>query len=108
VDYYAALLVDGLPASTVRRSVRIEQHAVLLLGLVVGLAVGLVLVIATAPRIGLGGQVGALASAPHPVAVAAGLALTAVLGLVAGVLVARAIRDSVVGFRLVEQGWRST
>jgi hypothetical protein len=108
VDYYAALLVDGLPATTVRRSVEIEQQAVLVLGLVGGLLVGLVLMAATASGIGLGGQAGALAMPPQPAAVIAGVGGTAALGLIGGLTIAGMVRRGVVGFRLVEQGWRAT
>jgi hypothetical protein len=108
VDYYAALLVDGLPATTVRRSVEIEQQAVLVLGLIGGLLVGLVLMAATASGIGLGGQAGALAMPPQPAAVIAGVGGTAALGLIGGLTIAGMVRRGVVGFRLVEQGWRAT
>jgi hypothetical protein len=108
VDYYAALLVDGLPATTVRRSVEIEQRAVLLLGMTTGLVIGLVLVLATGSSIGLGGQAGALAVAPQPAAVIAGLVVAAALGLSGGTVIGGAVRSGVVGFRLVEQGWRAT
>jgi hypothetical protein len=107
-DYYAALLVDGLPATTVRRSVEIEQQAVLVVGLVVGLLIGLVLVLATASGIGLGGQAGALATAPGLAAVIVGAVVTAVLGLVGGLTIAGGVRRGVVDFRLVERGWRAT
>jgi hypothetical protein len=107
-DYYAALLVDGLPATTVRRSVEIEQRTVLLIGMATGLVLGLVLVLATGSSIGLGGQAGALAVAPQPAAVIAGLVVTAALGLIGGTVLGGAVRRGVVGFRLVEQGWRAT
>lgn len=105
VDHYASLLVDGLPADTVRRSVEIEQHAVLIDGLVAGVAIGLVLVLATASGIA---QPGVIASAPPPAAIAIGLIVTAAAGLLAGRLVGRLVRSHVVGFRLVERGWRVT
>jgi FtsX-like permease family len=108
VDYYAALLVDGLPAKTVRRSVEIEQQAILVLGLAAGLAIGLVLLVATASGVGLGGQAGALAAAPQPAAVIAGAGGTAALGLIGGLVIAGLVRRGIVGFRLVEQGWRVT
>jgi hypothetical protein len=108
VDYYAALLVDGLPATTVRRSVEIEQQAVLVLGLGGGLVIGLALLLATASGVGLGGQAGALAVAPQVASVIAGIAGTAGLGLIGGLVIASVVRRSVVGFQLVEQGWRST
>ncbi len=100
VDYYAALLVDGLPAAAVRRSIEIEQNSVLLLGLGVGIAIGLILVVATASA---GGQSGVALGA-----VAAGLTATAAIGLAAGCTIAWLVRRHVVGFRLVEHGWRAT
>jgi hypothetical protein len=108
VDYYAALLVDGLPATTVRRSVEIEQQAVLVLGLAAGLVIGLVLLLATASGVGLGGQAGALAVAPRMASVVAGVGATVAFGLIGGLFMASMVRRRVVGFRLVEQGWRST
>lgn len=108
VDYYAALLVDGLPATTVRRSVEIEQQAILVLGLAAGLAIGLVLLLATASGIGLGGQAGALAAAPQAAAVIAGVGGTAALGIIGGLVIAGVVRRGAVGFRLVELGWRAT
>jgi hypothetical protein len=108
VDYYAALLVDGLPATTVRRSVEIEQQAVLVLGLAAGLVIGMILLAATASGIGLGGQAGVLAAPPQPAAVIAGVGGTAALGLIGGLVIAGMVRRGIVGFRLVEQGWRAT
>jgi hypothetical protein len=108
VDYYASLLVDGLPATTVRRSVEIEQQAVLVLGLAAGLVIGMILLAATASGIGLGGQAGALATPPQPAAVIGGVGGTAAVGLIGGLVIAGVVRRGVVGFRLVEQGWRAT
>jgi len=108
VDYYAALLVDGLPATTVRRSVEIEQQAVLVLGLAAGVVIGLVLLLATASGVGFGGQAGAQAVPPQLASVVAGVVATAASGLVGGLVIAGIVRRGVVGFRLVEQGWRST
>lgn len=108
VDYYAALLVDGLRAGTVKRGVAIEQRAVLLLGLGAGLVIGLVLVLATASGIGFAGQAGVVAAAPQPTSLLAGLTGTAALGLLAGLVVAGMVRRNVVGFHLVEEGWRET
>jgi len=108
VDYYAALLVDGLPATTVRRSVEIEQQAVLVLGLAAGVVIGMLLLLATASGIGLGGQAGVLAMPPAAAAVVAGVGGTAALGLIGGLTIAGMVRRGVVGFRLVEQGWRAT
>lgn len=108
VDYYAALLVDGLPATTVRRSVEIEQQAVLVLGLAGGVLIGLALLLATASGVGLGGQAGTLAVPPQLASVVAGVGGTAALGLIGGLVIAGMVRRGVVGFRLVEQGWRST
>lgn len=108
VDYYAALLVDGLPGTTVRRSVEIEQQAVLLVSLAGGLVIGLVLLLATASGIGLSGQAGALAVPPLPASVILGAGVTVVLGLAGGLAIAGAVRRGVVDFRLVVQGWRAT
>ncbi len=108
VDYYAALLVDGLPAGKVKRGVAIEQRSVLLVGLVGGLVIGLVLVLATASAVGFGGQAGMLATGPQPASLLAGLAGTAAIGVVAGLAVAATVRQKVVAFRLVEEGWRET
>jgi hypothetical protein len=108
VDYYAALLVDGLPATTVRRSVEIEQQAVLVLGLGAGLVIGIALLLATASGVGFGGQAGALAVPPQMASVIAGVGVTAAVGLAGGLVIAGMVRSAVVGFRLVEQGWRST
>jgi hypothetical protein len=108
VDYYAALLVDGLPATTVRRSVEIEQQAVLVLGLVSGLVIGLALLLATASGVGLGGQAGAQAVPPLLASVITGVGATVAIGLSGGLVIARMVRSGVVGFQLVEQGWRST
>jgi hypothetical protein len=108
VDYYAALLVDGLPATTVRRSVEIEQQAVLVLGLAGGVVIGLALLLATASGVGLGGQAGTLAVPPELGSVVAGIGGTAAFGLIGGLVIAGIVRRGVVGFRLVEQGWRST
>jgi FtsX-like permease family len=108
VDYYAALLVDGLPATTVRRSVEIEQQAVLVTGLTAGLVIGMLLLAATASGIGLGGQAGTLATPPQWPAVIAGVGGTAALGLIGGLMIAGVVRRGVVGFRLVELGWRAT
>jgi hypothetical protein len=94
-DDYAALLVDGLPAASVRRSLQIEQHAVLAVGLLVGLALGLLLAWSNSPGTGSGGAI-------------AGLLATAAIGLGAGLTVARYVRRSAVGFRLVEQARRTT
>jgi hypothetical protein len=108
VDYYAALLVDGLPSTTVRRSVEIEQQAVLLVSLAGGLVLGLVFLLATASGIGLGGQAGALAVPPLPGAVILGAGATVGLGIAGGLAIASAVRRGVVDFRLVVQGWRAT
>lgn len=95
-DDYTALLVDGLPAAALRRSLRIEQHLVLAAGLVVGLALGLVLAWATSWSAVLGG--------PAPAGAAAGLVATAAVGLLAGGGVAWVVRRRAVGFGLVERG----
>jgi hypothetical protein len=108
VDYYGALLVDGLPATTVRRSVEIEQQAVLVLALAGGLVIGMALLLATASGVGLGGQAGALAVPPQLASVVAGVGGTAAFGLIGGLVIAGMVRRGVVGFQLVERGWRST
>src|SRR5262249_26036697 len=43
IDDYTALIVDGLSAARLRRSLALEQHTVLLHGLLVGLGLGLLL-----------------------------------------------------------------
>jgi len=93
---YAALLVDGLPPSAARRSLRIEQHVVLFASLGVGLALGLVLAWATSWS--------AVVKAPTLSGAAIGLAVTAAVGAAAGCAVAWRIRRGGIGFRLLERG----
>jgi hypothetical protein len=101
-DDYTALMVDGLSETAARKSLAIEQHTVLAEGLVLGLALGLVLVWAssTVP--------GAVGAALAPEAVVGGLVATAVIGLASGAWVADRVRRSAVDFALVEQGRRTT
>lgn len=100
-DDYAALLVDGLQAASLRRSLGIEQHTVLAVGLLIGVGLGLVLVGADSPGLGLEGrQLSPLVPA------VVGAISTASLGLILGVAVAWLARRSAVSFELVEQLWR--
>ncbi|HXM55467.1 MAG TPA: hypothetical protein VOB72_08755 [Candidatus Dormibacteraeota bacterium] len=95
-DDYTTLLVDGLPASSVRRSLRIEQHIVLAGGLLTGIVLGLVLAWAT--------SWGAIVGAPTAAGTVVGLAATAAVGLGAGATAAWLIRRSGIGFALMERG----
>jgi hypothetical protein len=106
LDDYTALLVDGLPALALRRSVSIEQHTILVEGLVVGVLLGLVLAWTDLHGVSLGGQ--ALASAPTIIASIAGAGGAAVIGLLAGVTAGWLVRRSAIGYHLVDQGRRTT
>jgi hypothetical protein len=94
-DDYTALLVDGLPAGSLRRSLRIEQQVVLVGAVLVGLALGLILAWVT--------SWGALVGVPSATGAAAGLVATAVIGLALGLVVAWMVRRRAVGFGLVER-----
>jgi hypothetical protein len=96
-DDYTSLLVDGLSAAAVRRSLRIEQHTVLAGGLIVGLVLGLVLAWATSP--------GSFASTSSAVT---GALVAAAIAVLTGLTVAWLVRRSAVGFHLVEQSRRVT
>ncbi|HEY4025286.1 MAG TPA: hypothetical protein VGO86_02555 [Candidatus Dormibacteraeota bacterium] len=104
-DDYTALLVDGLPAPALRRSVAIEQHTVLVEGLLVGVALGLVLAWTDLHGVRLDGQ--ALASAPTTLGSIAGVGAAAVTGLAAGATAGWLVRRASIGYHLVAQG-RST
>jgi hypothetical protein len=95
-DDYTALLVDGLTAAAVRRSLRIEQHIVLAAGLLAGLALGVVLAWTTSWS--------ALVGAPTLAGVVVGLVVTTAVGLLAGRGVAWLVRRRAVGFALVQRG----
>src|SRR5207248_11731624 len=81
-DDYAALLVDGLPATSLRQSVAIEQQTVLAEGLVVGVALGVVLAWTDLHGVRLGGQT--LANAPTTLASIVGAGAAALVGGAAG------------------------
>lgn len=102
VDDYTALMVDGLPEAAARKSLEIEQHTVLVEGVGLGLALGLVLVWASSTVTGAEGT----AMGPGPLV--GGLVATAAIGLASGAAVARQVRRSVIDFALVEQGRRTT
>jgi hypothetical protein len=107
-DDYAALVVDGVTVRTVRRSLAIEQHMVLLLGVAAGLVLGVVVAVATSAGVGLGGTAGTLGGGNTLLAALTGLIATAVLGASAGALVARTVRRRMVAFRLFELGQRAS
>jgi hypothetical protein len=105
-DDYTALLVDGLAAPALRRSVAIEQHTILAEGLVVGVLLGVVLAWTDLHGVSLGGQ--ALASAPTTLASIVGAGGAAIAGVLAGAAAAWLVRRSTIGYHLVEQGRRTT
>jgi hypothetical protein len=106
MDDYTALLVDGLSVDKLRRSLWLEQATVLVISLLVGGALGLVVLWANAPAIGLEGGGGAIASSLSAGATAVGVVSTLAIGILAGAAVAWLVRRSAVGFRLLEYGQR--
>lgn len=99
VHDYTALIADGLPAAELGRSLRIEQHTVLMEGLLVGLGLGLLLSWTTWPMMAFGSGLGAFARS-----VVIGAVLITTIGTSAGVGVAWIVRRNAVGLRLVEPG----
>jgi len=99
VDDYTALIVDGLPPTSLKRSLAFEQHSVLVQGLLVGLGLGLVLAWTTSSVMSLGTGAGTMTRSAI-----IGLLATAAIGVSAGVAVARVVRSAAVGFHLVERG----
>lgn len=102
MDDYAALLMDGLALPALRRSLRIEQHAVLSVALVVGVGLGLVLVWANLPDIVLPGRRNATTNFASPVAVVVGAVCTTVTGVLVGAIVAWLVRRRAVSFSLLQ------
>jgi hypothetical protein len=99
VHDYTALMVDGLPAAELGRSLGIEQHTVLMEGLLVGVGLGLLLSWTTWSIVDVGGGVGTFATSA-----VIGAVLITTIGASAGVGVAWIVRRIAVGFPLVEPG----
>jgi len=99
IDDYTALIVDGLSAARLRRSLALEQHTVLLHGLLVGLGLGLLLAWTTSSVVGSGSGAGTVAASAL-----IGIVSTTAIALWAGAGVARLVRGSAVGFHLAERG----
>jgi hypothetical protein len=102
VDDYMALLLDGLPVIAVRRSLAIEQRAVLLISVLVGLVLGLALLWANAPATGLEDGADVTASVLFAGAVVLGTLSTTVIWLLAGEAVLWLVGRSLVDFNLLE------
>jgi hypothetical protein len=98
VDDYTALILDGLPAARLRRSLALEQHTVLLHGLLVGLGLGLLLAWTTSSIVGSGSGAGTAAASAL-----IGVLSTSAIALWAGAGVAKLVRRSAVGFHLAER-----
>ena len=93
---YGALMADGLPARSVRRSLALEHNHVLVLGVPVGAILGLALVWGVAPVAGFDGGLAVPAARLSTAGAATGVLVAAVSisigGLVAGGLVRRRVR----------------
>jgi len=96
---YTALIADGLPTAELGRSLGIEQHTVLMEGLLVGLGLGLLLSWTTWPMMAFGSGLGAFARS-----VVIGAVLITTIGALAGVGVAWIVRRIAIGLRLASPG----
>ena len=103
VDDYTALIVDGLSAARLRRSLALEQRTVLVQGLLLGLGLGLLLAWTTSSIVGSGSGAATVATSAL-----IGVLLTTAVALPAGAWVAGLVRRSAVGFHLAERGWLGT
>jgi hypothetical protein len=92
---YAALMVDGLPARSIRRSLAVEQGHVLLLGLPLGAVLGLLAGWSVAPATGLDAAVAGPAGGLSAAASILGLLLALTPFLLGGLLAARLAQSTV-------------
>lgn len=92
---FAALMADGLPARSIRRSLALEHNHVLLLGLPMGAVLGLVMVWSVAPVAELDGQLPVPSPALSVVGAALGVLITAAPMLIGGLLAGGLVRSRV-------------
>lgn len=92
---YGALMADGLPARSIRRSLALEHNHVLLLGLPMGAVLGLVMFWSVAPVAELDGQLPVPSPALSVFGAALGLLITAAPMLIGGLLAGGLVRSRV-------------